>query len=335
MASETERELVKEVYVQSTCLQGEQLASYAIWDKAKKLTVEVELPEKTKVIAVNNVKASKEENGKLKITDFDENGYLGIILKTEKIETHSSDANIVFHFEDDSAAKHTVTKSFHLFRPDVKATQLPVSMNINVKKEQPITIENKLKIRNEGEGIGVISFILDKDSELKIGLPGNIGSFLEGFVKDINKSLVGLSSRYTNEKPVIDEYLDILVKSESGMNEEVFKRIKGVVEKFEYIMETNDAFAEEFGMAFGMAFYKNINIITDFESLLAYVASVTTRKIALTSPINTIKFKAGRKYLKGKIQVMDLGFNIHNSIPINIAVESETDGEIPLYKAFE
>lgn len=327
-------ELVKEVYVQSTCLQGERLAAYALWDKDKRLKVEIELPEKSQIVSVNNAKMLKKD-GRLELTEFEENGYVGIVLKTEKVENPSYDAQIKFHFEDQNRVKQTVVKEFHLFRPEVKTVNLPEHMLIDTKKDQIINAENKLKIRNDGEGIAIISFLVDEDSELKIGMPEKVDAFFSGFVKDMKKGLTELSDRYSNEKSIIQDYLDIIGATETGVTDELLGKIKNVIEEFERVLETDDAFAEEFGLVASTAFYRNLNIITDFESLLAYLASVTTKKIALTSPVNTIKIKAGKKYLKGKIQVMDLGFNLHNSIPINITIESEADGELPIYKVFD
>ncbi len=330
---ETER-LTKDVYVQSTCLQGENLAAYALWDKNKNLKVEVKIPKNSKVIVVNNAEISSQEGESLKLSKSDVNGYVGIILKTERIENPSYDAEIKFHFEDENNHEETVTKISHLFRPEVKVIEIPENMSVKVTDAAGITIENKLKLINSGEGLALIVLEVDEDSELKIGLPENLGSFVEGFSKDLNTALKAMASRYTKKASFINDYLALVSDSEATLSAELIKRLKDITERLEIAIETDEAFGEEFVIAFSNAFYRNINIITDFESLLTYVASITTKRIALMAPINTIKLSPGKKTLKGKLQIVDLGFNLFDAIPVKFNLETTLERELPIYKLF-
>ncbi len=331
-----ETNIIKEVYVQSNCLQGENLAMYALWDKEKDLALEVNILKGSKVVAINNAAAPKKiEGGKLKLNEFYQNGYVGIILKTERISAPAYDAEFIFRFEGKDGSLQTVVKKSHLFRPSVEALEVPKIMQIKTTKTEAIALDNKIKIRNDGEGLALIAFDIDDDSELEVSVPEKLGLFIKGFNSDLIKALTDMAPKYPAELGLIEEYISILASKKSTFSETLLKKIKRVMDGLEQAINNDASFGEDFEICVANAFYRNISLITDFESLLAYVASVTTKKIILMTPINTIKLQEGTKRLKGKIRVMDLGLKMYNSIPIDITIRAAAEGELPIYKIFD
>ena len=331
-----ETNIIKEVYVQSNCLQGENLAMYALWDKEKNLSLEINIPKGSQVVAINNAVAPKEiDEGKLKLNEFYQNGYVGIILKTERISAPAYDAEFIFRFEGKEGSLQTVVKKSHLFRPSVKALEVPKIMQIKTTKTEVIALDNKIKIRNEGEGLALIAFHIDDDSELEVSVPEKLGLFIKGFNSDLTKALTDMASKYPAELELIKDYISIFTSKRSTPSDTLLKKLKKAMDGLEQAINNDASFGEDFEICFANAFYRNISIITDFESLLAYVASVTTKKIVLMTPINTIKLQEGTKRLKGKINVVDLGLNMYNSIPIDITIRAEAKGELPIYKIFD
>jgi len=119
--------------------------------------------------------------------------------------------------------------------------------------------------------------------------------------------------------------------------EEYISKFRDIAEKISNALSSNEDFRYAFSEAIVAAYMSNINIITEVNSFLEYLKSITEERILLLDAINVLTIKPGSQKLIAEIRTIDLANNAYPPIDISMEVELDAEKEIniPLYSIFE
>lgn len=325
------------MFVQSNCLQGEKFSAYLLWEKKDNIEIDIELSDTLSIDEINNVEPKDviTNGNKIQLKSFKENGYLGIIVGTKTLPEYSVNKTIIFRILDSRGNVNSISKTVHLFRPELEITNKPKVISVKMGTDDNISIDNNFKFYNKGEGIAIIGLEAEKDSDCQIELPENIGEFFIGLEKDIRAGLPKIKERYPNMKPFIEEGETLLSpEKDRGILErqEVAKKLAQELNEFDV---TYPEFASEYRGFIINALLNNFRgFILQFEGFLDYISLINAKKIAFIDPINVIEVKAGKNRFKGNLIITDRAFMESKSIPIDFELEANKNVKIPIYRLF-
>ncbi len=322
--------LVEKIFVQSNCLQGENIAAYLLWDKDRTLIIEVTLPQELELVNVNNAQVEVSGN-KLVTKKIESNGYFGLVLKAARHDEHTLDADIKFTITDVEGRQDIEIRTVHLFRPEVQTNEMPDTIKIETDERGRTVPTRAIGIHNEGEGLAILGLEVDDDSEIEVMEPVEMKEFGENFGKELSANMDDVKKNYNSYTKEIDTFVTLMT-TRLKINDENLKRLKKNTEDIENVLAADPKFSDVFISTLFNAFYKNFNIITEFESFVNYIKSIETSKIIIFDPISVIKAGKTKKRFKGQIKVLDRGLNIYPSIPFNILIEAESETSMPVYK---
>ena len=113
--------LIDRLFVPSNCVQGGELPIYLLWPKDRELEIEIQLPTKFEILEIYNAQKPRIMEGNiLRATEFEENGYLGLLVKTPRLDEHTKDTEILFEIISPDGQRQQEKKIVHLFRQSVK-----------------------------------------------------------------------------------------------------------------------------------------------------------------------------------------------------------------------
>jgi hypothetical protein len=95
--------LVSKLYVPTKCIQGERLVTYLLWPKNQEIEVTLTKPELWDIEELYNYTRSHEREGSdIVFSDFDNNGFIGIVFRIPVLSEDSKTEEIVFTIDDGS-----------------------------------------------------------------------------------------------------------------------------------------------------------------------------------------------------------------------------------------
>ena len=180
--------ILKDLYVPSNSLQGSELQIHLIWPNDKIIEIHIEIPEYFKVIRMHNSEKYIKDKSTIIVNNFEVNGYIGIVFKTDILKDFAKDEQIKFIIYSNDGVQEEI-KSIHLFRPCVKILSIPDIIEIKTSENGKLVIDNPIKITNYGEGLALLSFEISKDCEIKLDRPNNSDVFLLNFRNDFANNL--------------------------------------------------------------------------------------------------------------------------------------------------
>ena len=199
------------------------------------------------------------------------------------------------------------------------------------KNQNPCSVEDRILIANEGEGIAVIGFKVLEDSQLKITKPKGTDQFAKHFWTDLALGLEDVKRTYADQASLIDK-LVLVGTSPPTLDETGIKKIKDVFEQLENALLCDSAFAEDFIQSLIVAYMKNLHIITEIESFTTYLKSIESNRVIVDNPVDVLRIGREIKKFKAEITSVDLGYNAYPPIPIELNLIAEEDCEVPIHK---
>lgn len=327
--------LIKKLFVPSTCLQGTELPVHLLWQKDKLIQVEIIVPNSIEVLRVNNAINPYINNNVIVINNFEENGYVGLIFKTNMLPNHSIDEKFIFKICSSNGEMQVEEKFVHLFRPSINIKSIPdrafVSISKGQSEETILSIDNKIQVSNLGEGIAIISFKITDESELKIESSKNENLFQVNFINDLIKELLNLNTKYENYNNVINDIIFILNNPVINLSKDQIEKLKLSFDEFDKILENDENFNEDFTACVKTAILKNLSVLVNVESFITYLKSIESNNVILQNPIGILNVTECNKTFKAELNIMDLGYNKYPSIPVEFEICSNSDIELPIH----
>ena len=325
--------LIQKLFVQSNCLQGEKLSAYVLWSRDKDLSMEITIPDELEVKEVNNAQVERKE-GKIITKKVENNGYLGMILEAGSLEQSSVDADVIFDVSDGEGNTQQEKRTIHLFRPDFEVTKMPINVLVKRDNRGRMTPDNLVEFHNKGEGLAVIGFDVAEESEVGITEPLEMKVFGENFGKDFSEYMNAAKKDYQDYSGQIDNFIEVFT-SRVRLTKESLKKLKDVMEDLTELLVADPTFGQVFSSSLFNAFYKNANIITEFETFINYIKSIESNRVIILDPISIVNLNTQRRKFKGEIRVIDRGLNVYPSVPFEIEIgAAEENVSIPIYKLF-
>ena len=324
--------LIDRLFAPSNCVQGGELPIYLLWPKDRELEIEIQLPTKFEILEIYNAQKPRIMEGNiLRATEFEENGYLGLLVKTPRLDEHTKDTEILFEIISPDGQRQQEKKFVHLFRQSVKVISIPkytiVKKHLGKGK---VVLKDKISITNEGEGIAVIGFKLVDDSELKISEPKGTADFRKNFWSDWSVGLSKIKKGQPNYSSLIDSFIKI-GNSQLILDEEGVEKIRDVFGELEESMQNDIFFADELIKSLVVAYMKNVNVLVEIESFVTYLNSIDAGRIIINNPTDVIKIGKKPKKFSAELQIVDLVYNSYPSVPIELELSADDDCEIPIY----
>ena len=284
-----------------------------------------------------------EENIEIKdatvtFTDFEDNGYLGLVFKTHKID--DSDLTLKFNcsVKPENGKIQEFVKKVFLFRPSIELIKYPEKINI-IFDNDDFHIEERISIKNRGPGTAIIKLKINEQSDFQKETPKEMGSFISAFNDDFIHGLKSLKKEYCIYAEFLTRLIN-LVSSEHGFSDQKLDELKYIKINAEIIFQDDQKFADLYLHNLVHAYMKNIYIITPYESFASYLKSIEAGNIIIQDSIDVLTIQKAQGTLEGELEITDLNMNIYTPIKLS-AVEIKVNGnvdfpiQIPIYRIFQ
>ncbi len=332
--------IIKKAFVPSNSLQGSALATYLLWDKAKKIKIFLNISDSLEIVDVYNgeIETNNKDN-RIEISKFDANGYLGLVFQTKILNVTKKTEKITFEISDGEKIIETIEKSIFLFRPEVELISTPEKIVCESDSKNAIKFVNKgIRLKNIGDGMAVIGLKPHENSLIKIHEPENTYKFFKSVWTDVASSFEKMEKSFPEYEIDMREYIEfgnyVIDHLDDILDIKIREWHKKLNEKFEKILLSNEEFARQYVECISTAYLKNYHLITNIENFVNYLKSIENNKILIINPLMVLRISTPLKKFEGNIVVFDLNGHEYPSIPIKFEVQSEADCEIPLHQLF-
>ncbi len=271
-----------EVYLPEYCVQGERIPFYVLWDKEDEIQITLTIPDGITLVEAYNVNPNnlKIENNVVRINNFESNGYFGGILGSTLYDRPSITKKIEFKMNDNSDKQQTYEKQIELFRPEVKVDDSVGTLKISKFKNNKPKVEGRIKISNHGKGTGIVRIEITDESEIKEGEPEGFEEFKIKFLDDLNNVFIDMMKKFPQYEELIDS-VRIVSKNPLPSNPDEAHKVQKTVEDLERAFNNNEEFLTEFAHGLGVAYLKNVSIMTDADAFLAFLNSLGKNKLLI------------------------------------------------------
>jgi hypothetical protein len=323
---------VKSFFIPKTALQGEEIPVHAIWEGISYHAIRIEPSPLLQVKEVYNAqqKNIEKEPESLLIKKLEVEGYLGLILKAEKLESAKQDTCFSLTFLDQNEEMiESRQTTIHLFRPNVVVEEVPDVIEVDMEKR---FVHSRIKLHNAGDGTAVVVFLTRKDSEVKKTKPQGVRDYRKMLNRDLKRNLANVQAEYPKHSELVGEYVRLLRSSSKGKR--YFQDIQDVTKKI--LGDPEEDFVWAFIEALGSALLKNIRLVTIVENFLDYLNSIATKKVLVYDPIEVVPVSTEPQELAIDIWTTDLLVGDYPKISLpKTKIVSNQKGEVEIHRLFE
>lgn len=318
------------VYLPSEALQGESLPSFAIWHDHAFKAIEVTFSSALRVDELYNVAPGDcdSEPGKLTVRKIEVEGYLGILFGSQRLQTTSEQAQVVFHFHHPDGAVQSITRAVHLFHPLLAVREIPKTIRVDLANR---TIKESVQVRNVGEGTVILSIKSDEDSDVRIEQPQAISEFNRLFRQDVTTGLAELEETFPRQSGLLEELAKLLGDEIPLGDQASMQEYEKVAQDFRKAVSDERDFGKRVVETISAALLKNLHLFNIFEQLVDYFHSVRAKKVILRNPLDVIKVDTKPASLKIKLQYTDLTNNYYQPVSIDSMIVANAPGDFPIY----
>ncbi|WP_135611128.1 hypothetical protein [Methanococcoides sp. AM1] len=330
---------LKSLYMPDSIIQNDEFPAHVTWNKNDNLEITVILPETIEIKEVYNVPSEYIENlesSSAKFDEFEVNGYLGFVFKTRLLNESKSIEDVEFIIKDlDTSKTKRFVKQIQLFRPAIELIKTPSNIVIKHDSEDNLIIDEKIHLKNYGNGTALISVKIDSEDGFNMAVPHEIDDFNTKVLHTFETELEGLKSDYPEHSSLLDDFYSLL-KEPISLDKDTKAKIESIESNFVSIFEENEKFHEGFSLCIWNAYIKNVQLVTKIESFMSYLNSVGKNKILLLNSIELLKCEKMEGNIKLLIEITDLNYNDYPTIEIpSIAINCEKECKVPIYSLFE
>jgi len=334
--------IIQSLFLPDSSLQGSEFPIHLIWDKERSVNIDISIPFRlVKLKEVYNVDetALKIEEDLVRITNFESNGYVGLVFISKICEEAFVEVPIRIEIRDNAEEKQIIERKIIFFRPHVVLCEIPTNIEL-IQKGDQILPDEKICLKNEGKGTALVNFEISKESDATIKKPEEIEEFIERFCSRFSGKLEGVRKAYPQYLEIIngfETFITDLIKGTFTISEQYIQKMRDTFYRLERAFEENEAFLRDVLDSILSAYLSAVNILTEVRSFLEYLKSLAENKVILLNAVSMIEFKPGLNLLKGRLLVQDLAENVYKPIEVqtNVKVKSSSPIMIPLYEIFK
>ena len=325
---------IKSFFFPNQALQGEDIPSHITWSEIIFDSIIISHSENITLKEIYNVEEGNYEKNETStiIKNVEVDGYLGLIFSSKLNPKKAVDEKIEFNIIKNGQVLEKKISEIHLFRPDIVLEETPKKIVVTKNMDN---IENKIIVRNFGEGTAIVDIEIEDNSEIQKHTPSFIKDFVEDFKKGVNYTISHLKEDYPQYKGLLNGIKSILL-SEHKLTQEYLDELTDFEKKFDIAVEENIEFAEALLNSISAIFERCRGFSNVYQFILDYIHSIGNEKILIKDPFNVIKITEKPVKFRAKIKCVDLlkQFCSPVSIPeITLVAKEET--EIALFKLFE
>src|SRR2546426_8650360 len=328
------------VFLPDSCLQGTELPAHVLWGQRARVEIRIIYPKSLKLAAVYNVRPSglaTVRKNEIEIRDFEVDGYVGILFKTELLSIPKQTERVVFRVRSRGSTKWSdYPRTVELFRPFIRVERIPDSMKVNFhESDRTYDVRGKIRLRNEGDGTAVIVAKLGSKSDFQKGPPQGSEDFEKAFVIDAEPRLKSLSSEWPAYSALISDFLELL-RAPLSLQKSQLEKIESVFRRLADAARESEPFFSAFLTILVVSYLRNVRIITEVKSLMDYLNSIGKGRVVLMNSVEVLKPSKAEGALNLVLEMTDLAYNDYEPIEIGpIRVECPTRSEIPVHLLFD
>ena len=340
-----------EVFMPEYSLQGDKIPFYVRWNK-QKIKIRISFTNDLQIEELYNVPSDgiSISDGEMEIKKFQTPGYLGGRFRVN-FDRAIPDKYAKVTLRIIGKHGQVYNKDVNLFRPSISAkkSDQPIKISYfkdsnkpNVKGkplEKPV-IKNQILLTNSGNGTGVISLEIMDGSSVEYSKPEEYENFINKLRKDLGEFIESLTSEFPHLTEMLRFYADLILhplplfkELNEGQSLDELKQTHNWIEDLEHTLETNEKFRDKFFEGILGITLKNISVVLDLRSFLAYLDSIAPNKILIDDPFRSVHILKGKSTLKAAIKVTDLLRNSYDLIELEpIEIESDKDCILRIYE---
>ena len=325
-----------DVFMPKYCVQGERIPFYILWKSSRNIKISLSLPTSLILTEIYNIGANdiSTKDGKYIAQNFEINGYFGGVIKSQLYAEATSIKTVKFSVSDNSGKIQRFDKDIEMFRPDIKISHDVSEITISNFRGKQI-VDKQIPLYNYGKGTGIVKIDILDDSEIEEGIPEGFEKFRIGFLQDIKKTFNILLIKFPQHKDIVDsvlEFADDPLPSKPAKLE----TIRNTIEKLEKVFDNDEKFAEEFVQSVVASYLRNVTVLTDVITFLAFMKSVGKNKIIFVDAMKVLKISPTPKKLHANLIITDLVQNEYQPIELlDIILASDVKSTIPVYQIFD
>ena len=317
------------------CVQGERIPFYVLWKELKNVRISLTLPTGLILKEVYNIDSSNvsiKDNTYI-TQNFEIDGYFGGVIQSQLYEEAFSVKTVKFSIITNSDSTQNFDKNIDMFRPDIKISNDVTEITISNSHGKQ-TSDRQIPLYNHGKGTGIIKIDIFDDSEIKEGTPEGFEKFKIGFLEDIKQSFDDLASKFPQYKDILDEFFEFADDPLPSKSEKL-DELRNIIDELEKIFDNNEEFYEDFIQSVATSYLKNVSVLTDVITFLAFMKSVGRNRIIFVDAMKVLKIFPTPKKLHANLIVTDLARNKYLPIELpNITLASDVESTIPVYQIF-
>lgn len=330
---------IKSLYMPDSIIQNDEFPAHITWDKNDQVEITLTLPKTITIKEVYNVPeniSNKIDEFSTKFNQFEVNGYVGFVFKTQFLDESKSIEDVQFIIKDLKSSKtKRYTKKIQLFRPSLELLEVPSTITIEGEDVNSLKIDNKIRIKNNGNGTALISVKVISEGGIEKTVPYEIDDFYSKVIQTIGDEFENLKLEYSEYTHIIDDYY-FLLNQPISLDKDIKEKIVSVESELFSIFERQEDFLDKFLMCIWHSYIKNIQVITKIESFVNYLNSIGKNKIILLNSIELLKCFQTKSEIKFLIQITDLNYNDYPSIETpSIIMSCKNNLSVPIFSLFE
>ena len=318
---------IRSIYVPPYGLQGQNFSCHILWESTYDLKAAV--LDTDAAVTIENVYNSSEEciilknNGRtVEISSVIENGYIGFVIKAQRISENFKIANININIvlsKDGNNIEKRKEYKLELFRPDLKLLSVPKHIKVEFLKDMlNPTYNDRIKISNQGKGAALLLVIPENNSNIKF--TNFFGEETIQFITNLTNALNRLKVEYVEHAKLLDMLINFYSIAKKFSNNEYdnieeFKQLSEQVSKQMHEMETNDPeFINDVSDSISDTFLSVFSINKEFQSWVHSIESMRSQRIILLNPLSAIETKDKITRLTFKLLYLDAIGNYYPEI---------------------
>ena len=323
-----------------TSIQGDSFPAHVIWDKSETVKIRVKFPSALEVKEVFNVPpggAITLPDGTAELRGFIMNGYVGLVLRSKRLEDTLVRERVTFEIEYlGGSSSENYEREISLFRPMLELLDVPPEVRVrSTLASRFAKLDEKIRIRNTGEGTAIIQVELQSKDEFEKLTAVEFDDFRKRFIDDVEMKLRAISAEDPSRADLIVKFLSLL-KTPMVFNEEGKAEIKSVFEDLVNALQNDEKFLEKFASSLATSYLRNMQILTEINSFTEYLNSIGEGRVILLNSTDVIRAKKQAGVMNLKIRITDLAYNNYPAVELPpITVRWEGSGDLPIHMLFD
>lgn len=324
------------LYVPDYCIQGERIPFYIIWDKNVKNQITITMPSGIVLAELFNTSTDDLQIDKnvCIVHNTEINGYVGGVFKSKMYDRASIVKKIKFKIQNKQNNQQFVEKNVELFRPDVQFDDSIKSINIRSTKRSKLIVDGNIKIFNCGKGTAIVKIKIMPDSEIEESQPQGFEEFKLKFLNDFGDALLDLKKKFPEYNKMLDSLQSVL---ENPLSTSIERgAVRKTINDLENACNNNEQFFRDFTRLVATVYFKNMSIITDADSFLAFLKSTGKNKLLVLDAMKVFKIRHKTQILRAELHTTDLASNTYPPKKLRpIKITADVSCDIPFYQIID